>query len=62
VDASKKATNVQVRAVATSAAWPMKTMVNEFYMLCARLSLLMNTWLTQHHPSTVIRCTHYNLR
>ncbi len=61
MDASKKATNVQVRA-ATSAAWLMKTMVNEFYMLCARLFLLMNTWLTKHYPSTVIRCTHYNLR
>jgi hypothetical protein len=62
VDASKKATNVLVHAVATTAALPMKTMVNEFYMVCVRLFLLMNTWLTKHQPSTVIRCTHYNLR
>jgi hypothetical protein len=62
VDASKKATNVPVRAVATAAARPMKRMVNEFYMLCVRLFLLMNTWLTKYQPSTVIRCTHYNLR
>ena len=62
MDASKKATNVPVRAVATAAARPMKRMVNEFYMLCVRLFLLMTTWLTKHHPSPVIRCTHYNLR
>ena len=62
MDASKKATNVPVRAVATAAARPMKRMVNEFYMLCVRLFLLMTKWLTKHHPSPVIRRTHYNLR
>ncbi len=62
MDASKKATNVPVHAVATATARPMKTMVNEFYMLCVRLFLLMNTCLAKHHPSTVNRCTHYNLR
>jgi hypothetical protein len=40
VDASKKATNVPVHAVSTAAAGQMKTMVNEFYMLCVRLFLL----------------------
>ena len=48
VDASKKATNVPVCAVATAAARPMKWMVNEFYMLCVRLFLLM-TKLTIVH-------------
>jgi hypothetical protein len=48
VDASKKATNVPVGAVATAAARPMKCMVNEFYMLCVRLFLLM-TKLTIVH-------------
>ncbi len=43
MDASKKATNVPVRAVAKAAARPMKRMVNEFYMLCVRLFLLMTT-------------------
>ncbi len=61
VDASKKATNVPVHAVAMATAQPMKTMVNEFYMLCVRLFLLMNTCFTKHHPSTVNRCPHYNL-
>ncbi len=61
-DASKKATNVPVRAVATATAWQMKTMVNEFYMLCVRLFQLMNTCHTKHHPTTVNRCTNYNLR
>ena len=37
-----------MRAVATAAAWPMKRMVNEFYMLCVRLFLLM-TKLTIVH-------------
>jgi hypothetical protein len=62
VDASKKATNVPVCAVATAAARPMKRMINEFYMLCVRLFLLMTKWLTKHHPSPVLRRTHYNLR
>ncbi len=62
MDASKKATNVPVRAVAMATAQPMKTMVTEFYMLCVRLFLLMNTCLTKHHPSTVNRFTHYKLR
>ncbi len=53
MDASKKATNVLVRAVATAAAGHMKTMVNEFYMLCVRLFLLRTIWLTKHHPSPV---------
>jgi hypothetical protein len=48
VDASKKATNVPVHAVGTAAARPMKWMVNEFYMLCVRLFLLM-TKLTIVH-------------
>ncbi len=30
--------------------------------MSVRLFLLMNTCLTKHHPSTVNRCTHYNLR
>ncbi len=58
MDASKKATNVPVHAVAMAAARPMNRMVNEFYVLCVRLFLLINTWLTKHHPSTVIRCAH----
>jgi hypothetical protein len=62
VDASKIATNEPVCAVATATARPMKRMVNEFYILCVRLFLLMNTCYTKHHPSTVNRCTHYNLR
>jgi hypothetical protein len=37
VDASKKATYVPVHAVARATARPMKTMVNEFYMLYVRL-------------------------
>jgi hypothetical protein len=61
VNASKKATNVSVHAVATAAAGQMKTMVNEFYMLCVRLFLLRTIWLAKHHPSPVFRCTHYNL-
>jgi hypothetical protein len=61
VDASKKVTNVPVRAVATATARPMKTMVNEFYILGVRLFLLMNTCYTKHHPSTVNRCTHQDV-
>ncbi len=61
MDASKKAKNVPVRAVAMAAAGQMKTMVNEFYMLCVRLFILRTLWLTKHHPSPVFRCTHYNL-
>ncbi len=61
MDASKKATNVPVHAVAMAAAWPIKRMVNEFYMFCVRLFLLMTIWLTKHHPSPIIRHTHYNL-
>ncbi len=37
MDASKKATYVPVHAVARATARPMKTMVNEFYMLYVRL-------------------------
>jgi hypothetical protein len=48
VDASKKATNAPVHGVATAAARPMKWMVNEFYMSCVRLFLLM-TKLTIVH-------------
>ncbi len=62
MDASKKATFVPVHAVAAATARPTKTMVNEFYMLYLRLFLLMNKCYTEHHPSTVNRCTHYNLR
>jgi hypothetical protein len=40
----------------------MKTMVNEFYMLCVRMFLLINTCYTKHHPSTVNRGTNYTLR
>jgi hypothetical protein len=61
VDASKKATNVPVPAVAMAAAGQMKTMVNEFYMLCVRLFLLRTIWLTKHHLSSALRRTHYNL-
>ncbi len=62
VDASKKATNVPARAVATAIVRQIKTIGNQFYMLCVRLFLLMNTCYTKHHPSSVDRCTTYNLR
>jgi hypothetical protein len=58
----KKATNLPVHAVTSATARQMKTMVNEFNMLGVRLFLLMNTYYTKHHPSTVNRCTNYNLR
>ncbi len=64
-DASKKATNVPVRAVAMSAAQPMKQMVNEFYMLCVRVFLLMTELtelITNYILLPVIRHTNYNLR
>ncbi len=54
MDASKKAKDVAVCAVATAAVRQIKTMVNEFCMLCVRLILLMNTCYTKHHPSGVV--------
>ncbi len=62
MDASKKATYVPVHAVVMATARQMKTMVNEFYMLCVRMFLLMNTCYTKHHSYTVNRCTNYTLR
>jgi hypothetical protein len=55
VDASKKATNVPVHAVAMAAAGQMKTIVNEFYMLCVRLFLLRTIWSTKHHISCFMK-------
>jgi hypothetical protein len=56
----KKATNVPVHAVAMAAARPMKQMVNEFYMLCVRVFLLMTELtelITNYILSPVIRRT-----